>query len=144
MNTNKHIGIVSGFFNPLHKGHIEYINESKKLCDYLICIVNNDKQVLIKRSKPFMDESHRVIILQNIKSVDEVILCIDNEYCCASTLLKIRDQYKQHKLTFFNSGDITLDNWDSKELTICTENDISIQLINLLKTCSSSELKQQI
>ena len=144
MNTNKHIGIVSGFFNPLHKGHIEYINESKKLCDYLICIVNNDKQVCIKRSKPFMDESHRVIILQNIKSVDEVILCIDNEYCCAHTLLKIREQYKEHKLTFFNSGDITLDNWDSKELAICTENDISIQLINLLKTCSSSELKQQI
>ena len=66
MNDNMHIGIVSGFFNPIHRGHLDYINSSKKLCDYIVCIVNNDKQVLVKGSKLFMDEQHRMIILQNI------------------------------------------------------------------------------
>ena len=39
------IGIVSGYFNPIHRGHIEYINAAKQDCDYLVVIVNNDYQV---------------------------------------------------------------------------------------------------
>ena len=136
-----HIGIVSGFFNPIHKGHLDYINSSKELCDYLVCIVNNDKQVQVKGSKLFMDEEHRMIILQNIKAVDEVMLAVDFEYRSAETLLNIREKYKQNKLTFFNSGDVTLESWDPVELALCKENNIDIKLIDLPKSCSSTELK---
>ena len=144
MNNNKHIGIVSGFFNPIHKGHIAYINASKELCDYLVCVVNNDKQVVVKGSKLFMDEKHRMIILENIKAVNEVVLAVDFEYRSAETLLNIRKNYKQNKLTFFNSGDVTLESWDPVELALCKEHNINITLINLPKSCSSSELKDKI
>tara|TARA_R100001015_G_C4629168_1_gene189808 strand:- start:1908 stop:2333 length:426 start_codon:yes stop_codon:yes gene_type:complete len=138
----KHIGIVSGFFNPIHKGHIEYINESKKRCDYLVCIVNNDKQVTVKGSKKFMDQDHRVFILNNIKSVDEVVLAVDSEYKCTDTLELIRTKYPTQFLTFFNSGDVTLDTWDPSELSFCEDNKISIQIIELPKKYSSRDLKQ--
>ena len=71
--------IVSGYFNPIHKGHIEYINLSKKDADFLIVIVNNDFQRKLKGSKEFMDENERQIILKNIKAVDRVYLSIDKD-----------------------------------------------------------------
>jgi len=144
MSKNKHIGIVSGFFNPIHKGHIAYINASKELCDYLVCIVNNDKQVAVKGSKLFMDEEHRMIILQNIKAVDEAVLAVGFEYRSAETLLNIREKYKQNKLTFFNSGDVTLESWDPVELVLCEEHNINIKIIDLPKACSSTELKEKL
>ena len=68
------IGIVSGYFNPLHSGHLEYINAAKKDCDFLITIVNNDNQVFIKKSKFFMTESHRLDIIKNIKNVAHILV----------------------------------------------------------------------
>ena len=138
----KHIGIVSGFFNPIHKGHLDYIYHSKDLCDYLVCIVNNDQQVKVKGSKLFMDEEHRMIILKNIKAIDKVILAVDHEYRSAGSLLVVRRIYTQNKLTFYNSGDVTLDSWDPVELALCKQLNINIHLINSPKTCSSTELKQ--
>jgi cytidyltransferase-like protein len=62
--------IVSGYFNPIHKGHIEYFNNAKALGDALIVIVNNDKQLAIKGSAAFQKENERMFIISNIKSVD--------------------------------------------------------------------------
>ena len=62
--------IVSGYFNPIHKGHIEYFNNAKAMDDYLIVIVNKDKQRALKGSKEFQKEDERVFIVSNIKSVD--------------------------------------------------------------------------
>ena len=53
----KKIVIVSGYFNPLHIGHVHYIEGAKKLGDFLIAIVNNDEQVKIKGSMPFLSEN---------------------------------------------------------------------------------------
>ena len=141
---NIHIGILSVFFNPIHKGHLDYINNSKLFCDYLVCIVNNDIQVKVKGSKLFMDEDHRKIVLENIRAVDEVILAVDREYRSAETLLVIRKKYPKNKLTFYNSGDVTLESWDPVELSVCDKFDINIKLINLPKTCSSTELKNKV
>ena len=76
MNKPKAI-IVSGYFNPIHKGHIEYFKNAKKFADKLIVIVNNDKQRILKGSKEFMLEDERLFIVQNIKAVDFVYMSVD-------------------------------------------------------------------
>ena len=69
--------IVSGYFNPIHKGHIDYFRKAKELGDHLFVIVNNDKQRELKKSKKFMDEDERVLIVNELKLVDNVFLSID-------------------------------------------------------------------
>ena len=70
---------ISGYFDPIHVGHLEYIEMSKKLGDYLIVIVNNNKQCVLKKGKPFMDEMDRMKIVKAIKWVDEVFLSVDED-----------------------------------------------------------------
>ena len=60
----KKIIITSGYFNPLHIGHINLIKDAKKLGDFLVVIVNNDEQVRIKGSVPFMPEQERIEIIK--------------------------------------------------------------------------------
>lgn len=81
---------ISGYFDPIHVGHIEYINKSKNLGDKLIVILNNDKQSQIKKGKSFMSEDDRKIILENIKSVDAVFISIDEDESVCKSLEKIR------------------------------------------------------
>ena len=64
---------VSGYFNPLHIGHIRLLKEAKELGDYLVVILNNDQQVKLKGSVPFMSIEDRKEIVLAIKYVDEVI-----------------------------------------------------------------------
>ena len=98
--------IVSGYFNPIHKGHIEYFNNAKALGDYLIVIVNNDKQRALKGSKEFQKEDERVFIVSNIKSVDKVFLSIDKDRTVCATIQHIHEQLNEHyQLAFANGGD---------------------------------------
>ena len=85
MKNNKAI-IVSGYFNPIHKGHIEYFNKAKQLADQLFVIVNNDFQRELKGSKEFQLEEERMIIVSNIKSVDKAILSIDKDRTVRKTI----------------------------------------------------------
>lgn len=137
------IGIVSGYFNPLHRGHLEYINAAKKQCDFLNCIVNNDLQVEIKGSKKFMDENHRYDIMKNIKSIDAVYVSIDKDRSVANTIAKIVEETifeynKNYKFMFFNSGDRPPDNYNIQEKTVCDKLDVQTVFIPLKKVHSSS------
>ena len=134
------IGIVSGYFNPLHQGHIEYINEAKKHCDTLIAIVNNDKQVNLKRSNPFMDENHRKFIVQNLKKVDVVVISIDDDGSVCKTIESIKCLYPCYNLTFFNSGDRIGENINCAEKDLCDLLCIKFRLLPLPKIYSSSEI----
>lgn len=98
--------IVSGYFNPIHKGHIEYFNNAKACGDKLIVIVNNDHQRELKGSKEFQKEDERVFIVSNIKSVDEVLLSIDQDRTQCETLKIIHHKISYtHHLAFANGGD---------------------------------------
>ena len=66
--------IVSGYFNPLHKGHLEYFKKAKSLGKKLFVIVNNDNQRKLKGSKEFMLEDERVLIIKELKIIDKVFL----------------------------------------------------------------------
>ena len=65
--------IVSGYFNPIHKGHLEFFNNAKAQADKLFVIVNNDFERELKGSKEFQDENEGMIIVSNIKAVDKAI-----------------------------------------------------------------------
>ena len=80
---------ISGYFDPLHVGHIEYINKAKKLGDYLVVIVNNNLQCKLKKGKFFMDKNDRAEIVKNLKSVDEVFLSIDDDKTVCKSLKKL-------------------------------------------------------
>ncbi len=88
------IGIVSGYFNPIYYGHIEYINSAKENCDKLIAIINSDYQRELKGTKEFMDENHRSRIIFNLKSVDDVFISVDKDKTQCQTLRYLKNKYK--------------------------------------------------
>ena len=81
---------VSGYFDPIHIGHLEYLKLAKKLGEKLVVIINNNHQWVLKKGKPFMDEADRLEIVKNLKMVDEVCLSIDKDktVCASLELLK--------------------------------------------------------
>lgn len=79
MEKTKTLVICSGYFNPIHKGHIEYLRRSKELGDFLYVIVNNDYQREMKGSRPFMEAEERKLIVESLKFVDKVMVAIDDE-----------------------------------------------------------------
>ena len=96
--------IVSGYFNPLHKGHIEYFHNAKKHGEKLLVILNNDNQRLLKGSKKFMDQEERMIILKELKVIDEVFLSIDTDKSVSNTIEKIYKEFSNDFILFFANG----------------------------------------
>jgi len=101
----KRVVITSGFFNPVHIGHINLFREAKKFGDILVVIVNNDEQVKVKGSAPFMPEKERIEIVKAIKYVDEVFLSIDRDRSVCESLKALAKKYSGCELFFANGGD---------------------------------------
>ncbi len=98
--------IVSGYFNPLHKGHIELFHKAKERGDLLFVIVNNDKQRLLKGSKQFMNQEERILILKELSIVDKTFLSEDQDLTICTTLEKLNKKYSsKYELYFANGGD---------------------------------------
>ena len=103
---NKKAIIVSGYFNPLHKGHIEYFHKAKEMGDELFVIVNNDNQRELKGSKKFMNQDERLLIVNELKVTNKAFLSIDNNKTVCKTLQKIHTEYSSNfELYFANGGD---------------------------------------
>ena len=131
--------IVSGYFNPLHKGHIEYFHLAKSYGDKLFVIVNNDYQRKLKGSKQFMDENERIMIINELKVVNKAYLSVDKDRTVSKSIEKLhRDYNKKYYLAFANGGDQNNDTIPEKD--ICKE--LGIKLIDGLgeKIQSSSWL----
>lgn len=110
--------VASGYFDPLHVGHIEYLELSKKLGDKLIVIINNDIQAKLKKGNSFMDEKDRMQIISSLRCVDEVFLSIDKDITQCKSLELLKPQ------VFANGGDRT--NAEIPESTICKKLNIKI------------------
>jgi len=139
MKTKENIIIVSGYFNPIHKGHIEYFNNSKEKGDKLMVIVNNDIQRELKGSKEFQLEDERLFITSNIKCVNFVTLSIDTDRTVCETIRHLQSEFgDEYRLAFANGGDQS--NESIPEVSIC--NELGIELIDGLgeKIQSSSWL----
>jgi len=123
---------ISGYFDPLHIGHLEYIELAAKLGDHLTVIVNNDYQCELKKTKSFMSEDDRVKIIQSIQYVDSAFLSIDSDLTVCESLKIVRPN------VFANGGDRHVK--EIPESVVCKE--LGIEMIDGLgnKIRSSSDL----
>lgn len=123
---------VSGYFDPIHVGHLEYFKYAKELGTHLVVIVNNDHQCSLKKGKSFMAEKDRVKIVEAIKGVDEVVLSVDEDRTVCKTLEMVNPDI------FANGGD--RHNKEIPESKVCRK--CNIKLVDGLgnKIRSSSDL----
>ena len=123
--------VTSGYFDPLHVGHIECLELAKELGDELIVIVNSDYQTRLKKSKSFMSEQDRMKIVSSLKCVDKVFLSIDKDKTQCESLRYLNPDI------FAKGGDRTSD--EIPEAKICKE--MGIKIVDGLgkKIRSSSE-----
>ena len=133
MKNNGKVKIaVSGYFDPIHVGHLEYLKMAKSLGDILVVIVNNNHQCILKKGKFFMDENDRLEIVKAIKYVDEVVLSVDKDKTVCKSLELIRPNI------FANGGDRSTD--EVPETSVCKK--YKIEMVDGLgeKIRSSSSL----
>jgi D-beta-D-heptose 7-phosphate kinase/D-beta-D-heptose 1-phosphate adenosyltransferase len=131
--------IVSGYFNPIHKGHIEYFKNAKLYGDKLFVIVNSDLQRELKGSKEFQDENERLFIVENLRLVDQCFISIDKDRTVIESIKFIHSQFgNDYQFAFANGGDQNNDTIPEKQICI----DLKIELIDGLggKIQSSSWL----
>jgi glycerol-3-phosphate cytidylyltransferase/D-beta-D-heptose 7-phosphate kinase/D-beta-D-heptose 1-phosphate adenosyltransferase len=99
------IVIVSGFFNPLHGGHLDMIEDAATMGDKLVVVVNNDIQQVLKKDKVILSQQNRARLIAALKPVDEVIISVDNDPSVIETLETIAKKYPNDQLIFANGGD---------------------------------------
>ena len=130
--SEKKIVVASGYFDPIHVGHLEYLERSAALGDVLVVIVNSDKQAAMKKGKPFMPCAERIRLLRALRCVDVVVEASDDDRSVCRTLRSLRPHI------FTNAGDQT--NAGVPEAATCAE--LGIKMVDGLgdKIQSSSWL----
>lgn len=109
---------ASGGMDPLHAGHVEYLEKAKKLGDKLIVILNRDEWLLNKKGYFFMPYWERKKVLEALECVDEVVPAIDNDQSVCETLRQLKPD------VFAKGGDRRVD--EVPETKICKELGIEI------------------
>lgn len=137
--------IVSGYFNPLHGGHIDLIEGAAALGDKVIVVVNNDKQQLLKKGKIILDEQNRCRLVESLSLVDEVVLAVDEDPPVIETLRLIAERYPKDELIFAQGGDRDSDKVNP-ETEICKEKNIKVVygVGGMVKADSSTRINQAL
>ena len=110
------IVLITGGFDPIHSGHIEYINAASQLGDLLIIGLNSDLWLTRKKGQAFMPFNERLSILKSIKKVHEVITFDDNDGSSKDAIKSLRKHYPHASLIFANGGDRTKNNIPELEI----------------------------
>lgn len=99
------IVVVSGYFNPIHRGHVRMFKHARQLGDKLVVIVNNDIQQRLKKGKIITAADERQEVVSSMRDVDQVVPSIDQDRTVCRTLESIASQYKGNRIIFANGGD---------------------------------------
>jgi cytidyltransferase-like protein len=121
------ISIVSGYFNPIHVGHLRMMEAAAEMADRLIVIVNNDEQQIMKKGRVIIPLDERLEIVRAMRIVDEAIPAIDGDATVKQTLASIRERYPAASLTFANGGDRS-DPSAVAEAELCQKLEIDLKL----------------
>ena len=97
--------VVSGFFNPLHGGHLDMIEAAARMGDRLVVIVNNDVQQVMKKDKIILPEENRARLMRALRDVDEVMIAVDQDPTVIKSLQAVAEKYPNDELVFANGGD---------------------------------------
>lgn len=106
----KKVVLVTGGFDPIHSGHIEYFKSARALGDMLIVGINSDDWLNRKKGRPFMPWTERNVIVSNLDPVDATIKFDDTDGSALDAIRKVRELYPNDRIIFANGGDRTKDN----------------------------------
>lgn len=106
----KNIVLITGGFDPVHSGHISYLQAARELGHILIVAVNSDAWLARKKGRSFMPIQERCTILRNIMGVDHVIDFDDSDGSARNAIRMVRASYPQDHIIFANGGDRTAEN----------------------------------
>lgn len=110
MTKQKRVAVVSGGFDPVHSGHIEYFKAARQLADILVVAVNSDEWLVRKKGATFMPVEERTAIVRAIGYVDRVISFDDTDNTAKDAIVKVRELYPDYTIVFANGGDRTKEN----------------------------------
>jgi D-beta-D-heptose 7-phosphate kinase/D-beta-D-heptose 1-phosphate adenosyltransferase len=103
----KTIVLITGGFDPMHSGHVAYLNEARKLGDILVVGANSDAWLRRKKGREFMPWEERASVLSAISGVDRVINFNDDDGSAKDAIRKVRELYPKDQIVFANGGDRT-------------------------------------
>jgi len=104
------IVLVTGGFDPIHSGHIEYLEAAKELGDELVVGLNSDEWLERKKGRAFMPFEERQAIMLSIRPVNWVINFDDEDGSARFAIHAVREKFPDATIIFANGGDRTEDN----------------------------------
>jgi cytidyltransferase-like protein len=120
--------VVSGYFNPLHPGHLDLFEAARARTGYLVVIVNNDVQQVLKKGKVIQPEEDRLRIVRALRVVDAAYLAVEEGPGMDGSFDLVRSEYPRTVLEFCNGGDrMGLDDLPAEEVEAARRNDIRLR-----------------
>lgn len=105
LSSHPTLVIVSGYFGPMHVGHLDLIEAGAAEGDELMVIVNNNAQQLAKKGRVVIDERDRLRMVQALQAVDHAMIAIDDDGSVSATIASIAERHPDHRIVFGNGGD---------------------------------------
>ena len=146
VTTSPTLVIVSGYFGPIHVGHLDMIEAAEAAGDEVFVIVNNNAQQIMKKGKVTMDHADRLRIVEALRAVDHAMVAIDEDGTVCASLDAIGKQFPNHRLVFGNGGDDRKNNDEVPESAVCAQYGIEMVfgMGGLNKADSSSRLIEEL
>lgn len=105
MSDKKTLVIVSGYFGPIHVGHLDMIEAGAAAGDELYVIVNNNLQQTLKKGKVIIDEADRLRIVGALRMVDHAMVAVDRDGTVRESIADIAERFRDYQIIFGNGGD---------------------------------------